>query len=396
MKARRLLGTILLLLAPISVLCASNVAELSADSLRLSVGVEATTFFRNNEYHADYQLGYTLPGWQLAPTVALEHRLVRLVGGVYNLTLLGAQRYPRGGWYDHLPHWSGDPKEQGSGVHLRPILSLQYRPNDHITVSMGTLLGAQTVALRGVASSTIDQDGLLSLVSPLYDPEYSFTRDPAQGAMIQLRYPRFALEALVDWQGFIFPGETHQEAFSALLFTAYQLHSSDSWKTQLELQATAHHRAGEIQQMSPPDTLHTYLAGATGVTTQYKYAAQGAVEGSLLLLGSSLRDGKPEPPLGYGFYGRLAWRHKMLRLATDATYGHRYYAPYGGPLLASARTAEEEWRLGLYPALEVPIPSFGALRLEGALWWSQRTATRSQLSHMISLTLTFCNNWTIL
>lgn len=365
-------------------------------SLRLSVGVDAVTFFRNNEYHADYQLGYTLPGWQLAPTVALEHRQVRLVGGVYNLTLLGVQRYPRGGWYDHLPHWSGDPKEQGSGVHLRPILSLQYRPNDHITVSMGTLLGAQTVALRGVASSTVDQDESLSLVSPLYDPEYSFTRDPAQGAMIQLRYPRFALEALVDWQGFIFPGETHQEAFSALLSTAYQLHSSDSWKTQLELQATAHHRAGEIQQMSPPDTLHTYLAGATGVTTQYKYAAQGAVEGSLHILGSSLRDGKAEPPLGYALYGRLAWRHKMLRLATDATYGHRYYAPYGGPLLAYARTAEEQWRLGVYPALEVPIPSFGALRLEGALWWSQRTAIRSQLSHMISLTLTFRNEWIIL
>ena len=148
--------------------------------------------------------------------------------------------------------------------------------------------------------------------------------------------------------------------------------------------------------MSPPDTLHTYLAGATGVTTQYKYAAQGAVEGALHLLGSSLRDGKAEPPLGYALYGRLAWRHKMLRLATDATYGHRYYAPYGGPLLASARTAEEEWRLGVYPALEVPSPSFGALRLEGALWWSQRTAIRSQLSHMISLTLTFRNNWTIL
>lgn len=217
MKARQLLGTLLLLLAPITVLSASNAAERGADSLRLSVGVDAATFFRNNEYHADYQLGYTLPGWQLAPTVALEHRLVRLVGGVYNLTLLGAQRYPRGGWYDHLPHWSGDPDEQGGGVHLRPILSLQYRPNDHVTVSMGTLLGAQTVALRGVASSAVDQDGSLSLVSPLYDPEYSFTRDPAQGAMIQLHYPRFALEALVDWQGFIFPGETHQEAFSALL-----------------------------------------------------------------------------------------------------------------------------------------------------------------------------------
>lgn len=81
MKARQLLGTILLLLAPISVLSASNAAERGADSLHLSVGVDAVTFFRNNEYHAEYQLGYTLPGWQLAPTVALEHRQVRLVGG---------------------------------------------------------------------------------------------------------------------------------------------------------------------------------------------------------------------------------------------------------------------------------------------------------------------------
>ena len=238
MKARRLLGAILLMLAPFSVLSANNAAELGVDSVHLRMGVDAVTFFRNNEYHSDYQLGYRLPGWQLSPTVALEHRKVRLVGGVYNLTLLGAQRYPRGGWYDHLPHWGAKPEEQGSGVHLRPILSLQYRPNDHINVSMGTLLGAKTLALRGVASSIVDQGGALSLVSPLYDPEYSFTRDPAQGAMIQLSYPRFDLEALVDWQGFIFPGETHQEAFSALLSTAYQLHSSDSWKTQLELQAT--------------------------------------------------------------------------------------------------------------------------------------------------------------
>ena len=53
MKARQLLGTILLLLAPISVLFASNAEQLGADSLRLSVGVDAVTFFRNNEYHAD-------------------------------------------------------------------------------------------------------------------------------------------------------------------------------------------------------------------------------------------------------------------------------------------------------------------------------------------------------
>ena len=50
MKARQLLGTLLLLLAPISVLSASNAAERGADSLRLSVGVDAVTFFRNNEY----------------------------------------------------------------------------------------------------------------------------------------------------------------------------------------------------------------------------------------------------------------------------------------------------------------------------------------------------------
>ena len=158
---------------------------------------------------------------------------------------------------------------------------------------------------------------------------------------------------------------------------------------QFTCQATAHHRAGEIQQMSPPDTLHTYLAGAAGVTTQYKYATQGTVEGALHFLGSSLRDGKPEPPLGYGFYGRLAWRHKLLRLAADATYGHNYYAPYGGPLLSSARTADDQWRLGLYPALDVPLSGFGDLRLEGALWWNRRTATPSRLSHMLSLTLTF-------
>ena len=42
MKARQLLGTLLLLLAPISVLSASNAAERGADSLRLSVGVDAS------------------------------------------------------------------------------------------------------------------------------------------------------------------------------------------------------------------------------------------------------------------------------------------------------------------------------------------------------------------
>lgn len=389
MRARSTLRTLILLLTAISQLSARTAYETAQDSVRLSVGVDAVTFLRNNEYHSDYQLGYTLPGWQLAPTVTLEHHKVRLVGGVYNLTLLGAQRYPRGGWYDHLPHWTGSAEEQGCGVHLRPILSLQYRPSDHVTVSMGTLLGAQILAVRGVTSTTVTQHITPSLISPLYDPEYSLTRDPAQGAMIQLSYPRFGLEALVDWQGFIFPGEAHQEAFSALLSTAYRMYSRESWTTQLELQATAHHRAGEIQQMSPPDTLHTYLAGALGIATQYRYAAQGALTGSLHFLGSSAHDGKPDTPLGYGCYGRIAWSHKLLRLATDATYCHHYYAPYGGPLLPAARTAGEQWRVGLYPALEMPIPSFGDLRLEGALWWSHRTAMRSQWSHMLSLTLSF-------
>ena len=370
--------------------------EVRDDSLRLGIGVDVSTFFRNNEYHPDYQLGYTLPGWHLTPTVKLESRLVDLVGGIYSLAFLGAQRYPSGGWYDHLPHWDRSSANCYSGIHLRPVLSLQYRPKEYIIVSMGTLLQAQLLSLRGIASGSIDRrQSCLSLISPLYDPEYSFSRDPAQGAMVQLSYPRFALEALVDWQGFIFPGDTHQEAFASMLSSFYRLRISKTWTTQLQLQATAHHRAGEIQQMSPPDTLHTYLAGALGVATQWLYTEAGALEGSIHILGSSAHDGKLDPSLGYASYARLAWQRNILRLATDVMYGLRYYAPYGGPLLPPSTNNIDRgyWRLGFYPSLEITIPQFGELRLEGALWWSHQAFAIGRISHMISLTLSYHNEW---
>lgn len=61
-RVGQLLKVILLMLAPFSVLSANNVTELGVGSMRLRMGTDAATFFRNSEYHSNYQLGYTLPG----------------------------------------------------------------------------------------------------------------------------------------------------------------------------------------------------------------------------------------------------------------------------------------------------------------------------------------------
>ena len=76
-------------------------------------------------------------------------------------------------------------------------------------------------------------------------------------------------------------------------------------------------------------------------------------------------------------------------------YGLRYYAPYGGPLLPPSTNNIDRgyWRLGFYPSLEITIPQFGELRLEGALWWSHQAFAIGRISHMISLTLSYHNEW---
>lgn len=370
--------TLLLLLSPLSLL-----PQESSDSTRLSIGVEVLTFFRNNEYHSDYQSGYTLPGYQVKPSVQLRHAWrdgssLALEVGVYDLTLLGARRYPRGGWYDHLPHWSSQAREeQGAGLHLRPILTLRYSPSPAVAVSMGSLVGSK--ALSG------------ELISPLYDPEYRLSRDPAQGAMIRVYYPRFSLEALVDWQGFIFPGQSHQEAFSAFLTTHYVPYSSRTTQLQLRLQGVATHRAGEIQRMIPADTLHTYLSAAAGASLRHDLPSGGTLGASFYLLGSSVKDRAPHTHKGWGGYGSLSWSDRLVGVTTDATYGDSFYAPYGGPLLH--RHFDSLWRVGVYPEIHVPLKHIGELRLHGALWWSKGSGVPDRWSHMIALTMSYSGLW---
>ncbi|MCD7721323.1 MAG: hypothetical protein LUI09_03745 [Prevotellaceae bacterium] len=199
---RRWLPLVLALAAPLSSRAQvwdnlfSDSLGTDAETQVLALKVDATAFFRDNEYDGSKLTnGYTLPGVRLRPVLAYNPiSQIHLELGAYAIFYDGARKYPNYAYHD-IATWKGNQYSRGS--HALPFFRAEARLRS-LTLVLGDIYGAQNHRL----------------IYPLFNPELSLSADPEMGFQLLLNRKRIHFDAWIDWQSYIYKLDTHQEAFT--------------------------------------------------------------------------------------------------------------------------------------------------------------------------------------
>lgn len=217
----------------------------SAHVRTLWVELDNLSFFKDNEYTSEFMRGYTLPGLWLQPKAVyypLKNLKVEL--GLHALIYSGANKYPSMAYRD-IAYWKGNQYQKGA--HLLPYFRAQVTLSK-VNLVIGNLYGGATHRL----------------IEPLYNPELTMTADPEMGFQFLFDSRSFHLDVWVNWESYIFQGDTHQEAFTVGLSSQIDWTPRDaSFHVYSPVQGTIQHRGGE-QDTIYTNSVQTLTNGAVG------------------------------------------------------------------------------------------------------------------------------------
>lgn len=200
----------------------------TTETRALGLRIDATGFFRNNEYESPLVSGYTLPGVQISPRLTYNPLSnIHIEAGLHAIFFNGANKYPS--WaYSDIATWKGDQYQHG--CHLLPWVRLQA-DFTRLSIVVGNIYGGQNHGLNDV----------------LWNPETNLSQDPEMGFQLLWDLPHLHMDTWLNWQSFIYKLDTHQEAFT--FGTNWKIYANDrNAQTQwyLPVQLMAQHRGGEV------------------------------------------------------------------------------------------------------------------------------------------------------
>lgn len=216
------------------------------DAKGLFIELDNISFFKDNEFAGPVMKGYSLPGLWLQPkAVYYPLKNIKLELGVHALIYSGAYKYPNMAYHD-IATWKGEQYQKGA--HVLPFFRAQFTLNK-VNLVIGNIYGGSTHRL----------------ITPLYHPELNLTADPEAGFQILYDTRAFHLDAWVNWQSYIFEGDSHQEAFTAGLASQIDYNRPDARvHVYSPVQAIIQHRGGE-QDTLYTNSVQTLMNGAVGV-----------------------------------------------------------------------------------------------------------------------------------
>ncbi len=328
-------GCLALLLAGLPVVSSAQLAEkvYAADyhiqpekERELSVEIDGLPFFKNNEYAGEVMKGYSLPGMWLQPkAVYYPLRNMKLELGVHMLFYHGAVKYPSMAYLD-IPYWQGGQYQYGT--HILPWFRAQAALSDHVDIVLGNIYGAANHRL----------------IDPLYSPELNLTADPETGLQVLVDTKAVNLDAWLNWQSFIFRGDTHQEAFTVGLSSRVKLNDPEAkWHFYLPVQGVAQHRGGEIDTLftNSVQTLMNGAAGA-GVVWNVNYGALKRINLEADVAGYYQQAGHLWPlDSGYGNYINLTADINDFRVKASYWECDDFISMFGVPFYGAVSTTEK-------------------------------------------------------
>ncbi len=172
--------------------------------------LELNNFVINNEYFGEYTEGRTMPGYSVQPSLMYyAGKKVRIKIGAHVLKYNGNEDFSE----------------------VFPIVSAHVKLSDDWDMILGNIRG--NVQHR--------------LIEPLFDPELLFLKPDESGVQFFHTSPKLWLDAWVDWEQFIFKGDSIPEMFTAGVSLDYKLTNPESViDISIPVQLTTFHVGGQV------------------------------------------------------------------------------------------------------------------------------------------------------
>lgn len=296
----------------------------STETRELRLEVDNLSFFKDNEFSGTVMKGYSLPGLWATPKLTYQPlENLKIEAGIHALIYSGAYKFPNYAYHD-IARWKGSQYQRGA--HVVPWFRAQLALRS-VNLILGNVHGAVTHRLA----------------QPLYDPELMLTADPEFGFQVLVDTRPVHLDAWVNWESFIFEGDSHQEAFIVGLSSRVRLNREASrLHVYLPMQGTIQHRGGEQDTVASVQTL---CNGAAGVGLQWNVGRRALRDVRLeaLALGYAQQAGTLWPFNGGSAYYAKAELNFSRGLSCHAGYfrANHFITLLGNPYFGAVSTKVE-------------------------------------------------------
>ncbi len=274
------------------------------DSLKntLQFNLFSSSFFKNNEYFSDLNVGYTLFGSQgIAQVKYVAHPNISLAAGLYYRLDYGHE-----GFYTLSPYYRLQLSKQG------------------YTINFGHI------------------DGQINhrLLEPLFNPERFITDHLESGFQFKITRTHIWADTWINWERQQYPLSDYQEVLTGGHSSATTLWSDEQNRLSLPVQVLLHHRGGQIDTIDAPT--FTTVNTATGLSFRHRPAGANSVLRSWTISSYYLyyhaAGAEQVYPFtdGFGVFNNLDVEIAQgWKLNLGHWYARHYLAPQGGNLFQS-------------------------------------------------------------
>lgn len=272
----------------------------------LSLVVNNSLFFINNEFFGDIVEGYTLPGYLASPV------LVYTIGNRFNFSA-GAT----------LLKFHGD----SSPLSAYPLLSARLRLTDSLDLVIGSLRGG----------------GQHLLHDQLFHSENEILKPVRNGLQLIYDGSKFYIDTWIDWQQYIRDGDTIPEEFTAAISARFApIAASTGYSLVFPLQVVAWHSGGQIgTRATPVQSLVNLASGLEATKILQSRLKEVGVFGHLMLYRDLTGASNNMIDEGHGFYTGVKARTDQSSLAVGWWNARDFLAPRGNPIFGSVAASGE-------------------------------------------------------
>lgn len=287
------------------------------DTSNFGIALQANPYMRNTEYFNRIELGRTLFGYQLQPSLYLQpHAHIRLQAGTYIR------------------------KDYGSNTtfsRVLPTFTVKLQSGHHAFL-FGTLEGALAHGL----------------IEPLWDINSNIERRMENGFQYRMESPKTFADVWINWERFIERGSPYKEQFTTGFHFAPQLVGNKKTTLTIPLQFTAFHRGGQIDTDS--GNVIMYFNGAAGLVVKSSWTSPVFKSLTASAYGvfnrENTQSGYFQYRNGRGLYANVALQTRWMDFMLSYWNGNNFIAPRGTAIYQSVSADQagytEAWRQLLF------------------------------------------------
>ncbi len=279
-----------------------NRIALSKDDLyakdSLFLRIKNINFFKNNEYFGKFAKGYTNIGSIIAPMLVYypsERSIIK--AGVQILTYSGEERINK----------------------ITPIFSFTTKLTEYLQVTIGTL----------------NSDYNHKLSEPMLQFDTFYNKNTEVGIQFRLNKSWIESDMWLNWEDYIFRGDTTQEKFICGNSTVFNIIEKDNYKIRIPAQLTFYHIGGQINESTKG--VQTFINSYLALYTEYNFNSKDIVAFEGGKYGSKYQVGEGLVPFkkGHATYLRAMYKRYCFEASIGYWHGNRYYSPVGDLLFSN-------------------------------------------------------------